>query len=138
MRKLWLVGSLVLIGLLAVAGVVSADKNPAAEKMTAAEHDKDGHACDKCDPDLKPQTVCPPCGMKVNKDLYVEKEGHRVYTCSAGCAEKVRQDFDKAVKMLKEKGEKPECMTDHAAKEETPAGKCGGCPLADKGCGPKK
>jgi|GEM_PF-5598824 len=137
MKKFWLVGSLVLIGLLGVAWVVSADQNPVAAKMTTDDKTHE-HACDKCDPDLKAQTLCPPCGMKVNKDVYVEKEGHRIYTCSEGCAEKVRQDFDKAVKMLKEKGEKPECMHDHAAKEEAPAGKCGGCPLADKGCGPKK
>jgi hypothetical protein len=138
MRKLWVIGLLVLVGLLTVAWAVSADKKTTATTATASEHKAGEHDCDKCDPELKAQTICPMCGMKYNKEIFVEKEGHRIYTCSEGCAEKVRENFDKAVKMLKEKGEKPECGHDTAAKEEQNPSKCGGCPLAGKGCGPKK
>ena len=57
---------------------------------------------------LKPQTTCPMMGGKVDRSLYVDAKGYRIYVCCAGCLDAVRADPQKAIEKLKAKGEKPE------------------------------
>jgi hypothetical protein len=52
----------------------------------------------------KPQTTCPVMGGKVNKELYVDAEGYRIYVCCGGCIGKVKADPEKYIKQLKAKG----------------------------------
>ena len=51
-----------------------------------------------------PQTVCPVMGGKINKNLYVEADGKRIYICCAGCIEKVKADPQKYIKELEDQG----------------------------------
>jgi len=90
----------------------------------------------KCDKSLKAQTICPNCGMKIDKNFHADKDNHRIYACNQGCADIIQKDFDKYAQKLKDKGEKPECCPKDTKKAEIET-KCGGCPLAKMGCGPK-
>ncbi|MFP4382093.1 MAG: hypothetical protein ACLFUS_16450 [Candidatus Sumerlaeia bacterium] len=53
---------------------------------------------------VKHQEKCPVMGGKVNKDLYVDKDGKRIYVCCKGCLDKVEKNFDTYAKEYKEKG----------------------------------
>ncbi len=57
---------------------------------------------------LKPQTVCPIMGGKINKKVFVDVAGYRIYACCPPCLAKIKADPAKAVATLKAKGEKPE------------------------------
>lgn len=51
-----------------------------------------------------PQTMCPVMGNPVNKDVYVDYKGHRVYFCCAGCDGTFLDDPDKFIKEMQDKG----------------------------------
>ncbi len=50
------------------------------------------------------QTICPICKMKINKDLYVDYQGKRVYFGCAGCPDQFKANPDKYMKQMKEAG----------------------------------
>lgn len=50
------------------------------------------------------QTTCPVMGGKIDKDLYVDVEGKRIYACCAGCLDKIREEPDKYIKKLEDQG----------------------------------
>ena len=51
-----------------------------------------------------PQTVCPVMGGKIDKKLFVDYEGKRIYACCEGCLPKIRKDPAKYVKQLEDAG----------------------------------
>jgi len=66
-----------------------------------------GAACGPEKAQLKPQSVCPVLGGKVNKDVYVDVKGYRVYACCPGCLPKIKADPDKYLAKIKASGEQP-------------------------------
>lgn len=60
------------------------------------------------------QTTCPVMGGAINKDLYVDANGKRIYVCCAGCIEEVRKDPEKYIQKLAEKGEVPASVPEEA------------------------
>jgi YHS domain-containing protein len=46
------------------------------------------------------QTSCPVMGGKINKAIYTEYKGKKVYFCCAGCAEKFNEDPEKYIAKL--------------------------------------
>ena len=50
------------------------------------------------------QTACPLSGGKINKALYVDAEGKRIYVCCEGCIDKVKDDPSKYINRLEEQG----------------------------------
>jgi len=56
------------------------------------------------DSELKPQTTCPVMGGKINKELYVDHDGKRIYLCCGGCVGKVKADPEKYIKQLEAQG----------------------------------
>ncbi len=53
------------------------------------------------------QTTCPVMdGRPINKSLYVDYEGKRIYVCCAACIEKVKADPKYYIKKMEEKGVK--------------------------------
>ena len=52
----------------------------------------------------QPQTVCPILGGKINKKLFVDRDGERIYMCCEGCREKIEKDFTKIASDLESKG----------------------------------
>jgi YHS domain-containing protein len=64
---------------------------------------------DQADEDtkLKDQETCPVMGNPINKDVYVDHEGKRIYFCCPGCDSKFKAEPQKYLKKLREMGEKP-------------------------------
>jgi YHS domain-containing protein len=54
------------------------------------------------------QTVCPVLGNKINKNVYADYQGKRVYFCCAGCDKQFEQNPEKYLKKMKEQGVTPE------------------------------
>ena len=52
----------------------------------------------------KDQTTCPVMGGLINKSIYADYQGSRVYFCCPPCLREVKEDPDKYVKKLKEQG----------------------------------
>jgi len=52
----------------------------------------------------KAQTECPIMGNKINKSLFVDIQGKRVYVCCGMCIGKVKTDPERYIKELEEKG----------------------------------
>jgi len=70
------------------------------------------HGCKKSEPAAAPaetkevasavieQTTCPVMGGAINKDIFVEYEGKKVYFCCAGCETKFKADPEKYIAKL--------------------------------------
>ncbi|MBN2135023.1 MAG: YHS domain-containing protein [Acidobacteria bacterium] len=50
------------------------------------------------------QVMCPVMGNKINKDVYADYNGKRVYFCCAACIDKFNKDPEKYIKSLTEEG----------------------------------
>jgi len=82
---------------LAPAGVVLAQKAPAqAETPT--------------------QKVCPVYGGEINKDIYVDYKGKRIYFCCEGCDDEFKKNPEKYMKKLEAQGVELEKAPAAAAK----------------------
>ena len=54
---------------------------------------------------LVPQKTCPVMGSPIDKSIFVDYKGKRVYFCCAGCPETFKQDPEKYLKVLADRGE---------------------------------
>lgn len=54
---------------------------------------------------LSEQKTCPVMGGKINKKLYTDYKGQRIYVCCAGCIDTVNKNPEKYISILAEKGE---------------------------------
>ncbi len=54
--------------------------------------------------EVKAQTACPVMGGAVNKSIYVDHNGKRVYLCCNACVSTFKADPDKYVKQLTDAG----------------------------------
>jgi YHS domain-containing protein len=70
---------------------------------------------------LKPQTTCPIMGGEINKKLFVDYKGKRIYVCCSGCLDQVKKDPEAAIKKLESMGQEPEIIAE--AKPGKPEGK---------------
>jgi len=72
------------------------------------EKKDDASAAKSCvmDPkkECKAQETCPVMGGKTDKKTFVDVKGYRIYLCCPACIDKVKQDPDKYIKMLQDKG----------------------------------
>lgn len=56
----------------------------------------------------KPQTVCPVMGGNINKAMYTDVKGYRIYVCCKGCIAPINADPKKYITQLKADGVEPE------------------------------
>jgi YHS domain-containing protein len=56
------------------------------------------------------QTTCPVMGAKINKELYADYKGQRVYFCCGACPPQFAKDPEKYINKLKEMGQEPELI----------------------------
>jgi len=56
---------------------------------------------------------CVVMGGKINKDVYVDYEGQRVYFCCAACIDEFNKNPEKYLKKMEEAGVKPEKTHKH-------------------------
>lgn len=66
----------------------------------------------------KAQTTCPAMGGKIDKKVYADSDGKRVYFCCAGCIPQFKQDPDKYLKKLEADGVVPEPIPSAADTEK--------------------
>ena len=59
---------------------------------------------------LAPQTTCPVMGGAIDKTLYVDYQGKRIYVCCAGCISEVKKDPQKYIDKLKSMGQAVEVI----------------------------
>jgi len=52
----------------------------------------------------KPQETCPVMGGKINKSIYTDYDGKRIYFCCKACPEPFRKDPKKYMQEMKAKG----------------------------------
>ena len=57
--------------------------------------------------DPKPQTLCPVLGGNVNKQVYADYQGKRIYFCCSGCDAEFKKDPEKYMKKLEDRGDHP-------------------------------
>ena len=90
---------------------------------------------------VKSQANCPVMGGKINKEIYADYEGKRVYFCCQGCIPEFQKEPAKYVKKLEDKGmvlenvpkaELKNKSNPATASECKQSGSCGGC--GDCGC----
>ncbi len=77
------------------------------------------------------QTICPVMGNAIDKKLFVDHEGKRIYVCCTGCLETVKADPVKYIKLMEGQG-----ITLYKAPEK--GSKKGGNSLKDKVKEPEK
>ncbi|CAK8720693.1 YHS domain-containing protein [Candidatus Electrothrix laxa] len=66
-----------------------------------------------------PQTKCPVMGGDINKEVYADHEGKRVYFCCAACLPQFKENPEKYLAKLKEAGVELEAIpADNAAPAE--------------------
>lgn len=52
----------------------------------------------------EPQTTCPVMGGKINKELYVDADGYRIYVCCKGCIKAVKANPEKYIEKMQADG----------------------------------
>jgi YHS domain-containing protein len=76
----------------------------------------------------KPQTTCPIMGGEINKEVYTDYEGKRVYFCCPGCLPEFKKDPAKYIKKLEDAGVTLEKAPKAGTKDKSQGcGDCGGC-----------
>jgi hypothetical protein len=118
--------SAVAAGILLSGGAVYAE---AVDEAAAAK-------VDQAQEDVKEQTTCPVMGGKINKDLFVDVEGKRIYVCCGGCIGAVKENPDKYMQKPEEQGVTlASAETAEAVEKQCPKGKeCGeNCPRKKAG-----
>ncbi len=55
-------------------------------------------------PPAMTQTKCPVLGGNINKQVYADYQGKRIYFCCAGCDQEFKQNPEKYMKKLEEQG----------------------------------
>ena len=77
----------------------SSQDQPEAEPMVAAAEDTATEAAETVAETLE-QTTCPVMEGPINRAIYVEHEGKKVYFCCKGCETQFQEDPEKYVKLL--------------------------------------
>jgi YHS domain-containing protein len=54
--------------------------------------------------DPKPQTACPVLAGNIDKNVYADYKGKRIYLCCKGCDAAFKKDPEKYMKKLQEEG----------------------------------
>ncbi len=68
-------------------------------------------------PQATTQTKCPVLGGDVNKQVYADYKGKRIYFCCEGCDQEFKKDPEKYLKKMQEEGVTPEPSPAGAAKK---------------------
>ena len=65
-------------------------------------------ALEEAVPAVKPQAACPVMGGKIDKKLYADVAGRRIYVCCNGCIARIKAAPAKYLKVIKARGETAE------------------------------
>ncbi|TFG37596.1 MAG: YHS domain-containing protein [Desulfobacterales bacterium] len=90
-----------LISMLLVAGLLVT--GPGCKKSTESNKTPAVTKVPTTTTAAKIQTICPVEGGKIDKNVYVDYQGKRVYFCCADCKAKFNADSAKYVKQMEDK-----------------------------------
>jgi YHS domain-containing protein len=62
---------------------------------------------------LRAQTHCPVMGGEINKDIYTDHNGMRIYFCCAGCDGEFKANPEKYLKQMHAQGVEPEMLDEY-------------------------
>ena len=60
----------------------------------------------------QPQTRCPVMGGAINREIYTDYHGMRIYFCCAGCDGEFKSDPEKYLAQMRAEGIEPEKLSD--------------------------
>jgi YHS domain-containing protein len=66
----------------------------------------------------KAQTTCPVMGGNIDKNLYADYKGQRIYFCCTACIEPFKKDPEKYLEKMKSQGVTPEKAPAAAGKKK--------------------
>jgi rhodanese-related sulfurtransferase len=89
LRRIRIAGVATLL-VVAVAAVVAAQKAPSPAQSA------------------RPQTFCPVMGGKIDKNIYADVAGKRIYACCPRCVNAIKAEPEKYISKILAKGETPE------------------------------
>lgn len=72
-----------------------------------------------------PQTQCPVMGGAIDKKVYADYQGKRIYFCCSACVPEFKKDPEKYLKKMSEAGITPEATPAGAEKPASGAPKAG-------------
>ncbi|MEJ2701835.1 MAG: YHS domain-containing protein [Sedimentisphaerales bacterium] len=108
--KIWAMLGVVVVlsvGLLVLNGCKKSEPAPSGTSsdttMQMEGHDHAAMAKEAADTETAStteQTICPVMGNPINKDVFVEYKGKKVYFCCPDCVEKFKADPEKYVAKL--------------------------------------
>lgn len=78
------------------------------QEADSAKSSSSGKSSDVSAVKGKAQTTCPVMGEEIDKALFVDVKGKRIYVCCGGCIKKVKADPAKYIKILEDQGVKIE------------------------------
>ena len=103
MKKLLIMAASCLV-MLGTANVYAADetagKDQKADSSKDVKSDKSSNASVKG----KVQTTCPVMGGEIDKNIYIDIKGKRIYVCCKGCLPAVKKDPAKFIAKLEKEG----------------------------------
>jgi len=94
------------------SAVFAEDQAPATKKDDCSScpmakkccGDKAAQADAKDAKKITPQTKCPVQGGDIDKSLFVDVDGKRIYVCCSGCIDEIKKNPKKYIKELEDKG----------------------------------
>ena len=93
---------MVVAAIFAIAALSQAADKPAVPAAKAAP------APTSVPAKVGPQVTCPLTGEPINKNVYTDYKGQRVYFCCPACSPEFAKNPEKYLAVLAAKGEKPE------------------------------
>lgn len=66
---------------------------------------------------LSEQTLCPVMKLPVNKELYADVNGKRVYVCCQGCISQIKAEPEKWLNELEKSGQKAEAISNNLSEQ---------------------
>jgi YHS domain-containing protein len=87
-KEMFFVVSLVFVGLLVLVGCSQKSEPPAEEEAGELI----GNVISEVEQAVSDQAMCPIMDKPINKNIFVEYEGKKVYFCCKGCEDKFEAD----------------------------------------------
>ena len=103
MKKLLIMAASCLV-MLGTANVYAADEAAGKDQKADSSKDAKSDKSSKTPVKGKAQTLCPVIGGEIDKNIYIDIKGKRIYVCCKGCLAAIKADPDKYIKILEDQG----------------------------------
>ena len=98
--KLMMIIAVVAIVAVALAGCKKSEPEPASPQGAVQTSAPDAEQASVAAADTIEQKTCPVMGMAINKDIFVDHQGKKVYFCCPACIDKFEAEPEKYIAEL--------------------------------------